>query len=299
MTDAGPFDFVSISLLAGSQLGPADVPCPACGPRKDRPSSQRRKVMRVWQENVGFLTYFCARCGVRGWAADGSGRRVDRHELSRRMRLADARNSERVRQRSKLARYLWDASFPIQGSPAGVYIRARGIRCAAPETLRYLPARGQHPPALLAAFGVPSEPIPGSLDVRRLAVNAVHVTKLRPDGRGKADVDPAKIMVGASLGLPIVLAPANDIGGLAIAEGLEDALSLHEATGLGAWAAGCANRLPALAPCVPSYVSAVTISVDDDEAGRHYAGELAQRLVEIRGRRFEVTLLQASKRAAA
>ena len=68
------------------------------------------------------------------------------------------------------------------------------------------------------------------------------------------------------------------MGGLAIAEGIEDALSLHLATGLGAWAAGSANRLPMLADKVPTYVEAVTIAVDDDVAGRRGAYALAQRL---------------------
>ena len=48
-----------------------------------------------------------------------------------------------------------------------------------------------------------------------------------------------------------MLAPMNDLLGLAITEGVEDALSIHAATGLGAWAAGAASRLPALADAVP------------------------------------------------
>ena len=48
-------------------------------------------------------------------------------------------------------------------------------------------------------------------------------------------------MIGRSSGSPIVLAPANDLLGLVISEGIEDALSLHEASGCGAWAAGSAS----------------------------------------------------------
>jgi hypothetical protein len=76
--------------------------------------------------------------------------------------------------------------------------------------------------------------------------------------------------------------PPNDMLGLAITEGLEDALSVHEATGLGAWAAGAASRMPALADIIPSYIEVCTVAVDDDSDGRHHAAEFAQRL-EARG----------------
>ena len=41
---------------------------------------------------------------------------------------------------------------------------------------------------------------------------------------------------------------------LAITEGIEDRLTVHEATGLGAWAAGSASRMPALAYVLPGYI---------------------------------------------
>jgi hypothetical protein len=46
---------------------------------------------------------------------------------------------------------------------------------------------------------------------------------------------------------------------------------------LGAWAAGAASRLPALADAIPGYVESLSILVDDDNAGRHHAAELARR----------------------
>ena len=87
-------------------------------------------------------------------------------------------------------------------------------------------------------------------------------------------------MIGRSAGSPIVLAPTNDLLGIAVTEGIEDGLSVHLATGLGVWAAGSASRLPALADAIPSYVECVTILVDDDKAGRRYARELAARLFD-------------------
>lgn len=89
-------------------------------------------------------------------------------------------------------------------------------------------------------------------------------------------------MIGMSNGSPIMLAPPHDLLGLVISEGIEDALSAHEATGLGAWAAGSASRLSALADAVPSYIEAVTLLVDDDKDGRRHAAELRERLI-VRG----------------
>jgi len=114
--------------------------------------------------------------------------------------------------------------------------------------------------------------------VTHQAIHGVHLTFLRPDGLGKAPIQPSKIMIAQSIGLPIVVAPPNDGLGLVIAEGIEDALSAHAATGLGAWAAGSAGRMPRLANAVPTYIEAVTIIADNDQAGQRGAHELASRL---------------------
>ena len=106
----------------------------------------------------------------------------------------------------------------------------------------------------------------------------MHITRLAPDGSGKAGTDRDKIMIGLVTGSPIVVAPPNDLLGVAITEGIEDALSAHAATGLGAWAAGAASFLPALAAVIPSYVEAITIIVDSDPDGERHAAELASRL---------------------
>jgi hypothetical protein len=79
--------------------------------------------------------------------------------------------------------------------------------------------------------------------------------------------------------MPIWLAAVNDGLGLVIAEGIEDGLSAYQATGLGAWAAGTASRMPALADVVPDYIESVTILIDDDATGEKNSTELAQRLV--------------------
>jgi putative DNA primase/helicase len=183
-------------------------------------------------------------------------------------------------QRGKAA-WLWSQRKPLAGSIAERYLReARGIDCPLPATLAYLPpTKPEHHPALIAAYGVPNEPEPGIL-AGPANVEAVHLILLKPDGTGKADIKPNKLTIGSPAGRPIVLAPPNDSLGLATAEGIEDVLSLHQTTGLGAWAVGGASFMPALADSVPSYIECVTIAVDDDDCGRRYATELAARLTD-------------------
>jgi hypothetical protein len=176
------------------------------------------------------------------------------------------------RQQHEKARWLWRQRRPIAGTIAERYLReVRGITCALPATLGFLPARkSEHHPAMIAAFALADEtPRP---------VVAVHLTLLKPDGSGKAEIEKPKIMVGSPKGLPIVVALPNDLLGLAICEGIEDALTAHQLTGLGAWAAGAAGFMGALGAAVPDYIEAVTIFAHADKAGQDGASELATAL---------------------
>lgn len=181
----------------------------------------------------------------------------------------------------RVALFLWRLRRPIAGTPAATYLRqARGYSGPIPATIGYLPGRGKHGHAMIAAFGMATEPDePGVLAIADADVAGIHLTKLNADGTGKADGEPsAKKMIGKSSGFPIIIAPPNDLLGLAITEGIEDALSVHQATGLGAWAAGAAGRMPALADRVPEYIECVTICAHSDAAGQSGASELADRL---------------------
>jgi hypothetical protein len=132
---------------------------------------------------------------------------------------------------------------------------------------------------MIAAFGIPDEPEPGELgELRHTSVGSVHLTLLKPDGSGKADIERPKLIVGSPGALPIVLAPPNDLLGLAICEGIEDALTAHQSTGLGAWAAGTAGFMPKLADAVPSYIEAVTTYAHADKAGQDGVCKLAAAL---------------------
>jgi hypothetical protein len=191
-----------------------------------------------------------------------------------------------VRKQANIAAALWIRRRRIAGTIAEVYLRvARGLTCPLPATLAFLPpSKPDHYPAMIATFALVDEPEPSALGDPR-SVDSVHLTLLRGDGSGKADVQNPKRIVSRPLGRPIVLAPPNDLLGLAITEGIEDALTVHQATGLGAWAAGAAGFMPRLADRVPDYVEVVTIYAHADKAGQDGARKLAatcrQRGIEV------------------
>lgn len=184
-------------------------------------------------------------------------------EMARR-RAEDEAAAEKAEQRALAC---WREAQPINGTVAETYLRGRGITCALPDSLRFHPdcwhPSARRAPAMVARIdGLP-----------RLAV---HRTYLRPNGSGKADLDPPKAMLGAALGGAVRLTEAD--GPLVVAEGIETALSL--ASGLLArpatvWAglsrAGVAGlRLP-LRP------GRLTIANDGDDPGRDAARQLAER----------------------
>jgi hypothetical protein len=237
-------------------------------------------VLRVWHPEPDFITFHCERCGISGYAIDNGREPVSRAVIEERRRKAEAFDREEAAKRLEMARWLWSISGPNAGTIAERYLReAREISGTLPGTLRFLPARNGHPPALIGAFGLPVEPEPGALMILRAQVEGVHITRLLPDGSGKREVEnePTKIMIARSTGWPLVLAPVNDSGGLGITEGIEDGLSVL-VTGLGIWAAGSASRLPALAARVPSYVNDITIFAHTDDDGTRHATELKRRL---------------------
>lgn len=198
---------------------------------------------------------------------------------------APRQSSDRGRQRSgndvgrrrDLAQWLWRGRLPLAGTLAERYLlQTRGCRGPFPCTLGFLPANRNHPPALIAAYGVPDESEPELLELPIDSMSGVQLIKLTPDAC-KLD---KPITIGRCLGAPIVVAPMNDLLGLAVAEGVEDAVWIAEATGLGAWAAGGASRLKALAATVPVFANCISILQDDDPAGKVGAADLSAELLK-------------------
>ena len=197
---------------------------------------------------------------------------------------ATAGNEEREKHRQ--AALLWQRSRSPQNTVVETYVRRRGYWGSLPATLRFLPTTDRYPPAMIAARAIPEEPEPGTISAPLLSAAdaCVHITRLLLDGSDRERAEGAKITLGQPLGRPVVLAPPNDLLGLAITEGLEDGLTVHQETGIGVWAACSANNMPKLAMLVPHYVEVVTIYAHDDEngTGQRYAYALA-RILDERG----------------
>jgi Toprim domain len=268
--------------------------CPECS-HKRKQAHQKLKCLGVTIDQQG-VKLGCNHCGWKDGAfyrtAIGTARAVATISQADKARADELRMAECARSRNR-SQWLWNSRKPLKGSIAETYLReCRHYRGPLPPTLGFLPARDDYPPAMIAAFGMARETEPGKLAIDVEAITGAHLTKLRSDGSGKAEIsgESAKLTIGLDNRMPICLAAVNDGLGLVIAEGIEDALSAHQATGLGAWAAGTAGRLPVMAAWVPSYVEAVTILVDADDSGEKSSIELAEALV---ARKFEVLMARA------
>lgn len=285
-----------IDRATGGRVGVFDTPCPLCSPFRHTVANRRSKVLRVWRIEPGFATYHCAHCGESGHTRDGNSVPPDPVKLAKAKAEAAERDQAHRADRLGKAQWLWKQSRPIAGTVAETYLRGpRGYGGPIPATLRFLPARDDHAPAMIGAFGVAHEVEPGVIAIADDAIRGVHVTRLQPDGSGKAGSDKDKVMIGLSAGWPLVLAPPNDLLGLAITEGIEDGLSVYEATGLGVWVAGSAARMPALAEHIPPWIDCVTVCADGDPDGQKFANKTARALT---GRKLHVEMMTLVARAA-
>ena len=261
-------------------------PCPVCGGRDRFGISIRKQVFN------------CRGCGAKGdvialvqlldgctfkdaitkLTGDGQRRQGTPKAPERSARKDDQTKAAK-------AAWLWSQRKPIiEGTPSWLYLRKRGYTGAIPATLGYLPPRGPYPAAMIAAFGVAAELLPGIISAPEQVIG-VHLTRLTADGDKAPNADgKAKLMHGVCRGAPITISPPNDLLGMVVTEGIEDALSVYQGTGLGVWAAGSAVFMPALAPLIPDYIETVTVYAHDD-TGRGYAIDLAR---DIKARSIEV-----------
>ena len=114
-------------------------------------------------------------------------------------------------------------------------------------------------------------------------VAAVHRTFLVADGRKKAPVSQNKMMLGPCSGGAVRLAAAGEE--LLLAEGIETALSVLQATGKPTWA--CLSTSGLKAVILPPEVKTVTIAADGDAAGEE-AAQAAARRFYLEGREVKI-----------
>jgi phage/plasmid primase-like uncharacterized protein len=118
----------------------------------------------------------------------------------------------------------------------------------------------------------------------------LHLTILEPDGRGRK----GKRLVKGSKpkGGAIRIYPLEEGQPLALAEGIETALAVREATGWPVWAAIAAPFMKEV--IVPPEVREVLIAADHDKAGIEAAHALARRLIR-EGRKVRVAVPPGEK----
>lgn len=165
-------------------------------------------------------------------------------------------------QRKKLARALWKKAVDAKGTPAEVYLRERGITIDIPPTIRYLPDAKHSPTGLLLPCMVAQV---ATWPERKIV--GVHRTFLTADGTRKAGVSQNRMMLGCIRGGAVRLAPAAPK--VAVAEGIETALSVMQESGLSVWAGLSAGGLESMT--LPPLVEEVVICGDNDDAGRRAA----------------------------
>ena len=105
---------------------------------------------------------------------------------------------------------------------------------------------------MVAAIGDPNGEIVG-----------IHRTFLKPDGTGKAEVEPKKMALGRLRRCSVHLTAGAPE--LVLCEGIETGLSILQATGLHVWAALGTSNLGQVD--LPDFVRVVIIAADHDDPG--------------------------------
>lgn len=142
------------------------------------------------------------------------------------------------------------------------YLEARGLSIDPPDSLRL--ARWGEQPVMLAKVEHPTRGLVG-----------MHITTLAADGSARLHKRLAK--GSHPMGGAIRLYPPEADKPLALAEGIETALAVHQASGWPCWACVSAGGLAAVE--LPPEAREVVICADHDPAGLEAARKLARRLL--------------------
>lgn len=196
---------------------------------------------------------------------------------SHRCRVSSPQSNQNQAERSAVALSIWQSTIPANGTPVEVYLTSRGLTLTRPPSLRF--HRGlKHPsggiwPCMVALVtrGTDDTPL------------AIHRTFLAREGRGKAPVEPAKMMLGPCRGGAVRLGEPGEV--LMIGEGIETCLAAMQATGNPAWAALSTSGLRALD--LPGSEREAIVLADGDDPGEAAARDCALRWMQ-QGRRVRI-----------
>jgi hypothetical protein len=180
--------------------------------------------------------------------------------------------------RTKVALHLWHKAAPATGTPVETYLQGRGITITPPPTIRYLPDAKHGPTGLiLPAMVAAVQDVDGD-------IVGIHRTFLKVDGSDKSPVSQNRMMLGPCAGGAVRL--ASVAAKLAVAEGIESALSVQQASGVPTWVAMSTTGVKALV--LPPEVREVLLYPDGDEPGERAAVDAAKRFIR-EGRKVKIT----------
>ena len=269
--------------FGGEVIGGGEIRfrCPAPHHDDSHPSA-------CWNESKG--CWHCLGCGAKGSTSQlyavlaGS----ERGSLARTVHRPRPLPSERGRGSSSIAHDIWKRETLTAGSSlVEAYLASRGITSPIPVSLRFHRSllhkeSARSWPAMVAGIELP--------EGGRLA--AIHRTWLRPDGKGKADVEPQRKVLGSIRGGAVRLAPIGDT--LLVGEGIETTLSGMQLFDLPGWAALSTGHMRKLV--LPPEVRSVQILADSDDGGAGIAAaQAAAALWRREGRQVEVWPAPAGK----
>lgn len=165
---------------------------------------------------------------------------------------------------------LWLTGQPAEETPVEKYLQSRGLSCPVPSTIRFLNKHrheesNQELPVMLARVDFPGTDM----------IMGLHRTFLKPDGSGKAAVEPNKKSLGRVKGGGVYLGNPGEIVG--VSEGIENGLTYQQAMGLPAIAALSTGGLEHLIlPALP-LAKQVAVIVDNDPPGLRAAHRASER----------------------
>lgn len=182
-----------------------------------------------------------------------------------------AEDEQKLADRIALARSIWAASVPPQGTPAEVYARSRGITMDLPETARFVMTPrwrdpetgecGRDIPAMVFAMQDNSDEIVGVQCVFLDDGGRRKYERLRADG-SKAK---AKLTFGKLVGSAIRLGPTAER--IVFCEGPEDGLTLAQILpGQSVWVSCGTAVMPRMK--FPREVRSLILAGDNNAAGR-------------------------------
>jgi putative DNA primase/helicase len=201
-----------------------------------------------------------------------NGAGAERHETQAE-REAKAESAEIKRQaRIDNALDIWRNSFPAKTTPVETYLGSRLLLDDVPAlrfapAIRHKEANAQFP----ALLGLVEHTEGGAT-----GIHAVYLNRL--DASVRFTTEPRKRSFGVVKGGAVRLAPAGPV--LAIAEGIEDALTFMQATGTPSWAAISADGIRSFVP-PPLAETGTLILIEDQDAnqtGQQAVADAARRL---------------------